>query len=262
MADRPKHLVVGDDLLWTMLLFDINGVTIDADVDPTFTVRKNGTLLTDIVSVVRRELGTYDCTYSPVDATEEGDQFTIEEFATISSIDYKNKFEFIINATEPTGGGIRLVLITVQDEAFAVVPGAVVNVLDAAGTPIGVQDTTDTLGQARVNLNDGDYKFVISAIPGFQPHVPEPYTVSASQTTPLLTIFHSVTPTEPVEDPGIDTSGIRKVKTKHMEIEAWDPRIMQDVRDRELAPPTFCELDMCRGVSYRKGCGSYRKGCY
>ena len=48
---------------------------------------------------------------------------------------------------------------------------------------------------------------------------------------------------------GLDLSGIRRVKTKHMEVESWDPRIVQEARDKENTPlPSFCCLTFCKGT--------------
>lgn len=47
----------------------------------------------------------------------------------------------------------------------------------------------------------------------------------------------------------LDTTGIKRVKTKHIEVEAFDPRVVQEARDKENAiRPTFCSSNFCIGV--------------
>lgn len=265
MADRPKHLEIGDAILWTIIVIDPDGEPIDSLAIPTISVRKNGVAIGDTPVVVRRTTGVYDAAYLPAVSPQEGDQFTLEEFIQVNFgqgvSSHKNAWEFIVNPVDPSGPGARLITGTVQDNDLAKVSGATVEVLDGGGTSLGYFDTTDTLGIFNFNLNDGDYIFLIAALAGYQTDTGTAYSVSVSQTTPLLTLNKAEVVVDPVDPNAIDMTGMKRVKTKHMEIEAFDPRIMQDVRDRELAPPSFCNLDMCKGVPAR-GCGSYRRGCY
>jgi len=47
----------------------------------------------------------------------------------------------------------------------------------------------------------------------------------------------------------LDTTGIKRVKTKHIEVETHDPRHVQTARDKENAThPTFCSLSFCKGT--------------
>ena len=269
MTDRPKHLEIGDPILWTIIIIDPDGKPFDAEADPTITVRKNGSAIGDTPVVVRRTVGVYDCSYLPVTTPSEADQFTIEELVSINLgpgvTTHKYAWEFIVNNIDQSGTGLREIVGTVQDSDLEKVAGAVVEVLDGGGTSLGFFDTTDTLGVFNFNLNDGDYIFLVAAIQGYQTHTGTAYTVSVSQTTPLITLNLLVDEEDPVDPNAIDLAGMKRVKTKHMEIEVFDPRIMQDVRDRETPAPTFCELPMCRGVSVKSSCGyssSYRRGCY
>ena len=46
----------------------------------------------------------------------------------------------------------------------------------------------------------------------------------------------------------LDLTGVKRVKTKHMEIEAFDPRVIQDAREKQDNPiPSFCDLIFCKG---------------
>jgi len=258
MADRPKHLNIGDPILWTIVIIDLAGEPLDAEADPTVSIRKNGAAIGDSVTVTKRAAttGLYDCSYLPASDPTEGDQFTVQEFVQVDIgtgvTSHEFPWEFITNPIDPSGLGLRQVNGIVQDNDLTKVAGATVEVLDGGGTSLGYFDTTNTLGEFSFNLDDGDYIFLVAALPGYQTDTGTAYTVSVSQTTPLLTLNLLVDEDDPIDPDAIDMSGIRKVKTKHMEIEAFDPRIMQDVRSREEAPPTFCELQMCRGVKIRR----------
>jgi hypothetical protein len=78
--DRPEVLHVGSILYWVIRTYNISGVLIDADSDPTVAVRKNGASVGDSVTVIKRAAttGIYDCSYDPAGEVE-GDSFTIEE---------------------------------------------------------------------------------------------------------------------------------------------------------------------------------------
>ena len=69
----------------------------------------------------------------------------------------------------------------------------------------------------------------------------------------LITVKNIESPNEAVRTettiPDMDLTGIKRVKTKHIEIETHDPRAVQEARDRELTPhPSFCSLYFCKGV--------------
>lgn len=252
MADRPKHLFGNAPILWTIVVIDPDGEPMDSVSLPAITIRKNGVSLGEFVGVTRRDVGVYDCSYLPTVVPQEGDQFTVEEFIQVNfgqgTTSHKNAWEFIASTIE-SGAGIRQVACTVKDEDGALIPSALVNLQDSFGVSLGISAITSTLGVAYFNLNDGSYIFIISAYPGYLPHAGEPYTVSAAQTTPVLTLYNEVDPTPSPEIPsGIDQSGIKRVKTKHMEIEKFDPRIMQDVASREQELPSFCTSTFCIGV--------------
>ncbi len=77
------------------------GVLVDADSVPTVVVYKNGTLTADVVTVTKRSAttGIYDAYYNPA-SEAEGDCFTIQETATISSQAYVQSWNFEILAAE------------------------------------------------------------------------------------------------------------------------------------------------------------------
>jgi len=77
------------------------GVLVDADSTPTVAIRKNGTATVDVVTVTKRAAttGIYDCSYNPA-SEAEGDTFTVEETATISSQAYVNAWQIKVIAPE------------------------------------------------------------------------------------------------------------------------------------------------------------------
>lgn len=93
---RPTTFLKDTTLVWVMRLYDPeDGVTlIDADSTPTVAVRKNGSAVGDSVTVTKRSAttGIYDCSYNPA-AEAEGDQFTLEESATIAAVAYQSNWE-------------------------------------------------------------------------------------------------------------------------------------------------------------------------
>ena len=127
---RPTTLKVGGVVYWVLNTYTDAGVLVDADTTPTVAVRKNGASTVDVVTVTKRSAttGIYDCSYNPA-SEAEGDAFTIEETATISTIAYVNSWSFQVLAAERG-----------TDGANTVVP-------DAAGTiPIGM--ALETTSQA------------------------------------------------------------------------------------------------------------------
>lgn len=96
---RPTTLVLGKTLYWTIRLYTSAGVLVDADSTPTVAVRKNGSSVGDSVTVTKRSAttGIYDCSYEP-SGEAEGDQFILEESATISSQAYSHAFAVTILA--------------------------------------------------------------------------------------------------------------------------------------------------------------------
>ena len=77
------------------------GVLVDADSTPTVVVYKNGSLTADVVTVTKRSAttGIYDAYYNPA-SEAEGDCFTIQETATISSQAYLQSWNFEVLAAE------------------------------------------------------------------------------------------------------------------------------------------------------------------
>lgn len=98
---RPATLKVGNTSYWTIMTYTSAGVLVDADSVPTVVVYKNGTLTADVVTVAKRSAttGIYDAYYNPA-SEAEGDCFTIQETATISSQDYVQSWNFEILAAE------------------------------------------------------------------------------------------------------------------------------------------------------------------
>ena len=98
---RPATLKVGSTSYWTIMTYTSAGVLVDADSTPTVAVRKNGTLTADVVTITKRSAttGIYDAYYNPASETE-GDCFTIQETATISSQAYVQSWNFEVLAAE------------------------------------------------------------------------------------------------------------------------------------------------------------------
>lgn len=92
---RPTTLTQGNTIYWTLMTYTSAGVLVDADSTPTVAVRKNGVATVDAVTVTKRSAttGIYDCTYNPANEVE-GDTYTLEETATISSQAYVNAWSF------------------------------------------------------------------------------------------------------------------------------------------------------------------------
>ena len=98
---RPASLKVGNTSYWTIMTYTSAGVLVDADSVPTVVVYKNGTLTADVVTITKRSAttGIYDAYYNPA-SEAEGDCFTIQETATISSQAYVQSWNFEILAAE------------------------------------------------------------------------------------------------------------------------------------------------------------------
>jgi len=98
---RPATLKVGNTSYWTIMTYTSAGVLVDADSVPTVVVYKNGSLTADVVTITKRSAttGIYDAYYNPA-SESEGDCFTIQETATISSQAYVQSWNFEILAAE------------------------------------------------------------------------------------------------------------------------------------------------------------------
>ena len=98
---RPATLKVGNTSYWTIMTYTSAGVLVDADSTPTVVVYKNGSVTADVVTVTKRSAttGIYDAYYNPA-SEAEGDCFTIQETATISSQAYVQSWNFEILAAE------------------------------------------------------------------------------------------------------------------------------------------------------------------
>lgn len=94
---RPAALIKDETLYWVIRLYDSSNELVDADSTPSVAIRKNGAATADAVTVTKRAAttGIYDCAYNPASETE-GDQYTVEESATISATAYSNSWEFYV----------------------------------------------------------------------------------------------------------------------------------------------------------------------
>lgn len=172
---RPTILHVGGVQRWVIRLYNSSGALVDADSTPTVAVRKNGSSTADSVTVTKRSAttGIYDCSYDPA-GEAEGDKFTIEETATISSTSYSNSWQFAViavergtdgaNTTSPLdAAGTRAALglaaadldaqlLLIDNEAAA-----------AATAAEAVQVVTDKLNDTLEN-NAGTYRFTAAGL--------------------------------------------------------------------------------------------------
>ena len=98
---RRTTFKVDNTVYWTIRTYTDAGVLVDADSTPSVSVRKNGASVADSVTVTKRAAttGIYDCVYNPAGEVE-GDCFTIEETATISSQAYENAWSLEAQAAE------------------------------------------------------------------------------------------------------------------------------------------------------------------
>ena len=94
---RPALLLKNNTLTWVIRIYNTSGALVDADSTPTVAVRKNGASTGDSVTPTKRSgtTGIYDCSYNP-DGEVEGDQFTIEETATVSSTTTSWNWSFMV----------------------------------------------------------------------------------------------------------------------------------------------------------------------
>ena len=98
---RPTTLKVDGTVYWSLMTYTDAGVLVDSDSTPTVAIRKNGVATVDAVTVTKRAAttGIYDCSYNP-SGEAEGDTFTVEETATISSQAYVNAWQIKVIAPE------------------------------------------------------------------------------------------------------------------------------------------------------------------
>ena len=107
---RPTTLIKDSTLYWTIRLYNDSQVLVDADSTPTVAVRKGPNSVADAVTVTKRSstTGIYDCEYDP-SGESEGDIFTIEESATVSSVTYENSWSFSVEEAAPANFDIMAI---------------------------------------------------------------------------------------------------------------------------------------------------------
>lgn len=182
---RPAALIKDETLYWVIRLYDSNNALVDADSTPTVAIRKNGAATADAVTVTKRAAttGIYDCAYNPASEIE-GDQYTVEESATISATAYSNSWEFYVSdAMRGTDG------------ANTVAP------LNAAATASAVWDalvadytTNNTFGDKLLIAQDGQREVMVdsnhsvhAALHTCEPNVIDSSALAASAVTEIQT---------------------------------------------------------------------------
>jgi hypothetical protein len=245
---RPSQLTIGNPLYWSIPIYDEDHFLINADSVPTFTVRRNSGSPSASVNSVANATGLYDCSYLPPEISE-GDIFTVKETVIVNGQSYTNTWQFSAQLEEATdeGGGSVLYTLTVQDNLGNIVPSAKVNIRTSDGTPLNVFGITRVDdGSVEFNLDPNTYQFSVTNLNGYELHQPELLVVSEANNTGLIVLTKS----DVLTSDTLDLSGIKRVKTKHMEIEAFDPRIMQQARDKENSSlPCFGDSHFCIGKS-------------
>lgn len=95
---------IGSTLYDTLFTFGVDGLLIDADSTPTYTVKKNGVIVAEAVTVTKRAAttGTYDWSFNP-NGEIDGDKYTLEAQATIAGSVY-HKVAVTYEAREPERG--------------------------------------------------------------------------------------------------------------------------------------------------------------
>lgn len=144
--------------------------------------------------------------------------------------------------------------VTALDENADPVQGALIDIRDSSGTSLGVGTPTNDLGEAVFTLEQGEYQILVGSLAGYQAQPPT--EVSLDQDTELGLLFLpagldlGTAGTDPSTSPTeLDLSGIKRVRTKEMEIETHDPVKVQAARDKENSGrPCFCSLDFCVGT--------------
>ena len=246
---RPVQLIEADTLYWVLPVFDTSRNLIDADSLPTFVVRKNGAATADTVTVVKRAAttGLYDCSLLP-GTYVEGDHFTVQETLVLSTISYVNTWNFMVVAEESVedsssevGTGSERLSVIVKDSDLNLLSGIEVTI-----EGLGVSATTEQpTGQILFMLNPAEYSFIVTTANGYDPVDAIVYEVLADIEDQEI-IFILTVDTDVLDE--VDLSGIKRVKTKEMEIEAFDPRILQEAQSRAQEPPCFCDVDWCKAL--------------
>lgn len=135
---RPTLLLKNTTLTWVMRIYDSSDALVDADSTPTVAVRKNGSSTGDSVTVTKRSAttGIYDCSYNPASEVE-GDQFTIEETATVASTTTSWNWSFIVLDSDVTG--------KVLGGGSGTISGTGARVVDGDGSAIATADSIAAL---------------------------------------------------------------------------------------------------------------------
>ncbi len=119
---RPTTMKVDGTVYWTINTYTDSGVLVDADNTPVVDIRKNGSPVLDVATSSKRSgaTGIYDYSYNPA-SEAEGDTFTIEETATISSQAYRNTWSFkVLDAERGTDGANTVVPVDVSSDVTAI----------------------------------------------------------------------------------------------------------------------------------------------
>ena len=235
--DRPELLPPGKTLYWDILIVGTTNQPLAPDAEPTIQFYKNGVLTADTATITLRSLGRY-AVEADLAGAETGNIYMVEETVVVDSVTYLNKWEFTITGSTP--GGDHEVTITAQATDLTLLSGAKFTI-----DQLNVDVSTLSNGTITVRLDGGTYTFVPHPISGYE--LPDPITVTIDGADDSILFAYTESDSSSV----IDLSGIRRVKTKHMEIEVFDPITMQRARANEEPLPAFCDSHICIGVHKR-----------
>ena len=119
---RPASMKVDGTVYWTLMTYDADGILVDADSNPLIDIRKNGSPILDVATVVKRagQTGIYDYIYNP-SGEVEGDCFLIQETATVSGQSYVNSWSLEVEAIERgTDGANTVAPVDVSSDVSAI----------------------------------------------------------------------------------------------------------------------------------------------
>lgn len=240
--NRPTKFYIGKDIVWEIQLKD------PADSLPVVTVEKLDTDIQDAVTPTADSALIYSCSYSPP-SPQEGDAYLVTETVTISGTEYTNTWTTVATFPEAPDDDAVPFTVTVQDDSSNPLVSAMVRVFDDSFMPTAIAGKADSLGVASLSLPPGDYYFLVDQYPRMEPFTAQLVTVADGGSVTL-----TLSPQEEETGAVGILSGIKRVKTKHMEIESHDPEKMQRVKNAEKGKlPSFCSVHFCEGV-HEKDC--------
>lgn len=240
--NRPTQLKLGNDLIWKIQLKDL------PENPPSIHIKVNNDAATfnTTTDYTSSSPHTYSIT-ADIEGLAEGDQVHVTETVEVGQEEYTNTWVAFVSLpergtdSEEPEDGIEF-LVTVQNDNMDVLAGALVQVTTKDGQLVSRKLTIED-GTIKFNLPPNEFIFTVVGYVGYAPFEPQIEEVSEQNTSAVLILETDDTSTQ------IDLTGIKRVKTRNMEIEVFDPEKMQKVRAREQGRlPNFCDSHFCIGV--------------